>query len=178
MAGSLSGGHYGSEWPPIQQAAFSLGVLRAKEVKSALEQTASKKEGFASAAAECALKWFDGDIWRVTPGQNISTRDSVILSLIRFGIPRMDESTSFLEKESYRVWRREGKTWMWESTNKASLEDIPTISFQVHIAPDSKRAICSVGLTFGPLNGGGYNFVLRKNAGVWGVIGVMQTWVS
>ena len=67
---------------------------------------------------------------------------------------------------------------MYESTNKAGPEDIPTISFQVHIAPDSKKAICSVGLTFGPLNGGGYNFVLRKNVGVWKVIGVMQTWVS
>jgi len=41
--------------------------------------------------------------------------------------------------------------------------------------PDSNRAICSVGLTFGPKNGSGYDFVLRKNAGVWEVIGVMPT---
>ena len=37
LTGSLSGKHYGSEWPPIQQAAFSLGALRAQEVKSLLQ---------------------------------------------------------------------------------------------------------------------------------------------
>ena len=175
---SLAGKHYGSEWPPIQQAAISLGILRAKEAKRPLEQSAAKEEGFASEAADSALKWIDGDIYSVTPGPNVSTRDSVILSLIRFGIPRMDEAAAFLEKESNRVWRREGNTWVYKTSADVSPDNIPSIEFQVHIAPDLKRAICSVGLTFGRLNGSGYDFVLHKNAGGWKVIGVMPTWVS
>jgi hypothetical protein len=142
------------------------------------EASTAKKEGFASAAAESALKWIDGDIWRVAPVQNISIQDSVVLSLIRFGIPRMKESRAFMGKKSNRIWRREENTWGPETAEKASPENIPSIVFTVHIAPDSNRAIYSVGLTFGPLNGSGYDFVLRKNAGAWKIIGIMAAWVS
>lgn len=176
---ALQGEHIGDEWPPIQQAAYSLGVLRAKKARSELEHTAKKKPGtFASDAASDALKWIDGDMWETPQIENTIESDEVILAMIRFGIPRLSESTTFYEKTSKRVWKRKEKTWSYEAQQELSTDTLPSISFSVHIAPDRVRAICSVGLHFGPLNGSGYEFIMKKIDGAWKVVGVMQTWIS
>ena len=174
---ALHGEHIGDEGPPIQQAAFSLGVLRAKEAKSALQKTASKQSGFASEAADYALSWLNGDMWDTDMRENTIT-DSIIYSLFRFGIPRLDESTAFVEKASNRIWYRKGKNWTHEPLTDSITDKVPSISFQTHVTQDEMRAICSVGLLFGPLNGSGYDIILKKRDGIWKVIGIMQTWVS
>jgi hypothetical protein len=174
---SLQGEHIGDEGAPILSAAYSLGVLKAEQARGPLQQTVEKNSGFASEAARTALQWMDQKPWQTPQAVSAEGKDGGILTLFRFGIPRSDEADVFIERNTQRIWQRRERSWSYHN-GPAPQKETPSIWFNVRISPDGARAFCSVGLLFGPLNGSGYDFVLRKVEGEWRVVGVALTWVS
>jgi len=175
---SLKGKPCGDEGVPMAAAAYSLGILRAKEAEAALKTAAQTYEGsLASQAARCALNWINGPRWKTPQQTSASGADAVILSVLRFGIPRSDESEVFLDSNGKRLWKRKGDSWSHE-TRTDHAQALPSINFSVAFTRDSQRAVCSVGLTFGPLNGSGFDIILKKEGQDWRVVGICQTWIS
>jgi HEAT repeat protein len=174
---ALSGEHYGDEWPPIQVAALSLGVLRERSAIAPLEITARKTpDSIASGAAEEALSWIREGTYDVS---SVSAGDELlpILAVMSHGVPRMSESEAFFELAAHRLWKRQGRKWQLEPS-QSSPDQVPSISFETFVSADGKRATVAVGVTFGPLNGVGYDYLLSNNAGSWKVIGILPTWIS
>jgi hypothetical protein len=174
---ALKGEHYGDEWPPIQVAALSLGVLRDPSAIAPLEVTARKTpESIASGAAEDALSWIREGTYDVS---SVSGGDELlpVLAVMHHGVPRISESEAFFEVAAHRVWKRQGRKW-WLELSEGSPDQEPFISFETFVSTDGKRAAVAVGLTFGPLNGVGYDYLLSNAAGSWKVIGILPTWIS
>ena len=175
---SLRGEHFGDEWSPIVSAALALGVLRAREATVALRATVAKEESsIASHAAEEALRWMTKGPWRVnSSAPSESEADRVIAAAFVNGIPRTHESAQFFDAQRGGTWTLAGRVWKFQRGEHA--EGVPTITLEPHINRQNTRAVLSVGLTFGPLNGSGYDYVFRKENGVWKVVGVLFTWIS
>ena len=176
LEGSLKGKHFGTEWMPIVSAALTLGVLHATESRAALEKTAkTESESFASEAAGEALRWIEHGPWKVEipPDDRI---EPPIEAVLRNGVPSTDRAERFFDAARHLDWiRREG---VWAVAERTGDGERPAISFDVHTSPDGLRALVSVGLHFGPLDGIGYDYVLRKTDGEWKVQAVFFTWVS
>lgn len=173
----LKGEHYGDEWMPIVSAALSLGVLRSSDSREALERTSKKTSGsIASHAAEEALRWISQGNWKFEPPPTAKV-EPPIGAVLRNGVPRTDEAERFFDPERRLYWIREQATWHVK-TETDSPRDVPSLSFRVHMGPDETRALVSVGITFGPLNGTGYDYVLRKEGAEWVVQSVFFTWIS
>ena len=169
---------FGNDWYTRACAAYSLGVLRAREAIPALERTARKKDGrFDSAAAEAALRWIQEDPPSVPHLSNPSERDRVILAVLGHAIPSTDRSDVFFEEQASRLWENRGAGWRVRTVTTEP-EDTPSISFDVFITNDGQRALCAVGLHFGHLDAIGYDYVLRKDNDTWKVVGLILTWVS
>jgi hypothetical protein len=174
---SLAGEHIGDEWPPIVSSALSPGVLRAREATGALKTTAAKEEGsIASHAASEALRWIEHGKWDVEREPSASQTDRAVAAVFINGVPRTEEATAFFEEERGRIWVLQNGTWKFR--RGARPEGTPSITFNVHFNPQNTRALVSVGLTFGPLNGAGYDYLLRRDGDVWKVDGVLFTWIS
>lgn len=172
----LKGEHFGTEWMPIVSSALSLGVLRASESREALERTAKKTPGsIASGAAEEALRWMAQGHWKLEIQPTVKV-EPAIGAVLRNGVPRTDEAERFFDPERHLYWSHRNATWTIEETSEDG--DVPSMSFRIHLSPDETRALVSVGITFGPLNGIGYDYVLRKEGNEWVVQGVFFTWIS
>lgn len=177
LVGALKGEHYGDEWPAIQQAALSLGVLRSRSAVASLEVTARKTpSGIAGDAAKEALAWIREGEYDVSA---VAAVDDLlpVLAVMRHGVPRVSESHVFVERAAHRLWKREGRTWLVEPSQSTS-DAVPSISFETVVSADRKRAVVAVGLTFGRLNGVSYDYLLSNSAGAWRVIGILPTWIS
>jgi hypothetical protein len=176
---SLRGEHYGSTGPPIEAAALALGIIRDASAVPALEATARKGPGsIAAGAASQALEWIRNGPFEVPPAASPAVEP--MLAVMAHGVPRITASTNFIEHEMDRVWTRRGRTWTVRSLEDSGLEpsDAPSISFETFVTADHSRAIVSVGLTFNPLNGVGYDYLLFRRAGTWRVVGIRPTWIS
>lgn len=172
----LQGEHFGTAWMPIVSAAFSLGVLRASESREALEATVKKSSGsIAAGAAREALRWISQGNWNVDIAPTADVEPPII-AILRNGIPRTDEVERYFDSDRSFYWVRKGNTWTVEK--KSDERDTPSMSFRLHLSPDGARALVSVGITFGPLNGSGYDYVLRKVDKDWVVQSVFFTWIS
>jgi hypothetical protein len=172
----LRGEQFGDEWMPIVSAAFSLGVLRASESRAALEKTSKETPGsIASGAAEEALRWIAVDNWKLEIAP-VAKVEPPIGAVLRNGVPRTNEAARFFDPDRHLYWIREGSTWRVKEAD--SHGDAPSLSFHVHMSPDGTRALVSVGVTFGPLDGVGYDYVLRKESTEWVVQSVFFTWIS
>lgn len=172
----LKGEQFGTQWMPSASAAFSLGVLRAPESRDALEKAAKKAPGsIVSEAAEDALLWIAQGQWKLD-ASSMAKIEPPVGAVLRNGVPRTDEAERFFDRDRPLVWIREGATWRVKEADRQS--GVPSLSFHVHRSPDEKRALVSVAVTFGPQNGVGYNYVLRKDGVEWIVQGVVFAWIS
>ena len=174
---ALRGEHIGDEWPPIVAAALSLGVLRAADATPALERVAGTDDGtLAANAAREALRWLRQGPWRVELPADASDDDAVIGAAFRNGIPRTADAPAFYEAARGGAWTLEGSVWRFRRGPRAA--GTPALDFTVHRNARRTRALLSVGVSFGPKNGSGYDYLLVRDGGTWRVTGVMFTWVS
>jgi hypothetical protein len=169
--------HIGDEWLPIVAAALSLGVLRATEATTALEQVAAFADGSTAAdAARDALRWIRQGPWRVELPASTSDDDRIIAAVLRNGIPRTDEASAFYDTARGGPWVLAANVWRFRPGTRAV--DVPSLVFTVHRNATGTRARVSVGVTFAPKNGSGYDYLLVRERDEWRVTGVMSTWVS
>jgi hypothetical protein len=173
---ALDGPHVGDEWPRIVAAALALGVLRATEAVPALERIATDDGSLVSDAAQDAVRWIRQGTWRVDALPAASDEDRIIAAAFRNGIPRTEEASLFNDDERGGAWIRDGDRWRFRPDARTA--DAPELGFTVTFNAQRTRAILSVSLVFGQLNGSGYDYVLSREADGWKVRGVMFTWIS
>lgn len=163
-----------------ESAALSLGVLRVSDAIDDLKFLAGRDQSsIDSHAAQEVLKWIGREVPATPQSANASEREQLILSMFRSGIPRTDESDIFFEEKQNLKWIWKDNSWnFYKTVMNAASKDAPRISFDVIQNRDKTTAIIKVGLIFGPLNGKGYTYVLKKNAGQWKVVGILSTWIS
>jgi len=162
-------------WPP-EGAALALGVLRAREAVPALERLATGDGSDMSAAAREALRWIRQGAWRVDGLPAASDQDRIIAAVFRNGIPRTDGVSLFNDDERGGAWISDGDGWRFRAGARAA--DAPQLGFNVRFNAQRTRAILSVSVVFGPLNGSGYDYVLSREPDGWTVRGVLPTWIS
>jgi len=159
-----------------QEAAFSLAVLKPDQARAALEKRLVKygppEYPMENDDIQLALDRINGTIWNTPQDRNDRGPDSVIFSVLRFGIPRTGFSNVFYDERTRRAWKHEGNTWTYKQ-GKFDAE-FPSISFDVYIARDSKHATCKTWVGDGPQSFLGHTFILRKEANRWRVIRLMQ----
>lgn len=179
LIGSLEGEHIGDEWPPIVSAALSLGVLRAKEATDGLRRTMRKEsDTIVSDAAETALSWLRRPEKRAaTPLVGWRGPEAAIVAaVLENGVPRVSEAEEFVDDERNGTWVRRQDSLSFRPG--MSKRRYPSLTMEVHVSPDSQRALVSIGLVFGLKNGSGYDYVLRRVSDRWVVQGVFFTWIS
>ena len=173
---ALDGPQIGDDWPRIVGAALSLGVLRATEAVPALERIATDDGTLVSDAAQDALRWIRQGAWRVDGLPAVSDEDRIIAAAFRNGIPRTEDASLFNDDDRGGAWIRDGGSWRFRAGARAA--DAPELGFTVTFNAQRTRAILSVSLVFGRLNGSGYDYVLSRETDGWKVRGVMFTWIS
>jgi hypothetical protein len=171
----LGGEPNGNEWPTVVAAATALGVLRATEATAALERKAAGQDAIAFAARE-ALRWMRQGAWNVDALPRVSDEDRIIAAALRQGLPCTDERSYFNDEGHGGVWVRDGAAWRFRAGARTA--DGPRLGFTVKMNERRTRALLSVSLVFGPLDGSGYDYVLRREADGWKVRGVLFAWVS
>jgi hypothetical protein len=145
-----------------------------------LKACASKDvASIASNAAAQAVRWMTRQI-PVTPQlKESSVREQAILTMFRFGIPRTDQSNIFFEEAHNLKWYYQAGAWRYQKVvSDVAVKEAPNIAFDVYISSDHSKALIAAGMTFGPLNGKGYTYLLKKEKGEWKVIGILSTWIS
>lgn len=175
---ALQGEHVGNTtWPPIQSAALTLGLLRAKDARSALT-TSAGKGGIAGGAARDALTWLDRPPCRTRLPAGMSSQDGAVVAVLQCIAPRTAQGSRFFEAETSRVWQLRDGRWSVRPASGSEAEQLPTIKFEVHTSGDGSRGIVATGMTFGPRNGSGYSYTLERVAGEWVVRTIKATWIS
>ena len=170
----LEGEHFGSDWAPIVEAALSLGVLRESGALGELTRTGEEADSIAGDAARQATRWIKNGPRSVSaPGADLHP---AVVAVLRNGIPSTDRSDAFYDPDRKACWFQSRAGWTL-STRACSL-DLPSLRLEVHVSPDGLRALVSVGLTFGMLDGVGYDYVVRRTGKTWKVQGLMFTWIS
>jgi hypothetical protein len=174
---SLEGPVYGPERLIPSAAAYGLAVLKPQAAKQALEKRAEEYKNTLPEEVKFALARINGPEWDTPQADSASGTDLLILAVLRFGVPHLDISDNFLETKTGRFWKRDGNAWRYDNQRPKD-GSIPSISFDVFVTKDQKRAICSVGIHCGNVCGYGYDFVLRNTKDGWRVVGLFPTWIS
>lgn len=176
----LKGPHFGSDWFPIEQSAYSLGVMRERSAIAALRaaaQTENEPSNFASSAAKEALAWIQGSPVRIR-FLVLSSDDDLLRSIVASGLPSLGRSTSWCENDSVsRTWQKTSSGWVVKGGCLVD-PNTPEISFSGYRSSDGRRAVVAVAFSLGPKDGAGYNYVLRRYGTHWKVVGLQPTWVS
>lgn len=170
----LDGEHYGDEWTPIVAAALSLGVLRETDAIPALIAAGENADSIAGNAAREAVRWMREGSWSVSTGDE--DVHPAIVAVLANGVPSTDRADVFYDPERDSCWFRASN--VWQLSKRDCDVDAPRLRFGLHVSPDGRRALISVGLTFGSLDGIGYDYVVSQVGNVWRVQGVMFTWIS
>jgi hypothetical protein len=177
LVNSLNGPHYGDEWFPIVQAAISLGILREKSAVAALQRAADKKQGFASSAAEMALRWIGGATFNLI-AQTRSEGDDLLEAAFKYPLAEFSRFARLCETgRNRRLWRRSDSTWIIEPGCAENATN-PSVVVETYRSTDGARAVMAIGFTAGSLDGAGYNIVFRRRGNAWAVVGISPTWVS
>jgi hypothetical protein len=177
LISGLEGPHYGDEWPEMVAAAYSLGIMREKEAVPELQKSANIDKGFASEAARYALEWIRNPAPTVSihaPAAN----DDLVRALIQAGLPAPSRFTNLCEGVTPpRTWKQADGGWVIDPgcTSESRKRQVTMTTYR---STDGLRAIVSIGFVFGPLDGVGYDYVLRKVGKAWVVTGLLFTWVS
>jgi hypothetical protein len=161
-------------------AAYALGVLRAKEAAPALRAIVNAPtQPWNYFQASTALRWIEEGPRTTSPGPGRDEKEKIIHAVMRHGLPDEDEKgRPQYEPERHVIWTFRGQTWQQSRGLPSFNPNDPTIRFDVRLAKDRERAICSVTLSRGLGSSVGYDYVLRKRGGDWGVTGVALTWMS
>ena len=162
----------------FSSVALTLGVLREEQSMPVLEALV-KLQGVESFEADIILRWINRGFFAVPVLENPTERDKVILAVLRNGLENtLDAQTAHLhEVDSNRSWLRSPDGWD-VSYRDDNPDRLPRVRFDVFISSDGQRALCETGQTFGPLAGVGYDYVLRRDANEWKVVGMTMTWIS
>lgn len=163
--------------PLIQEAAWSLGILRATEAIDSLRMVAQRRPIFAdSSAARDALRWIEKGFWRVAT-ERLTEQERAVAAVLRNGIPGISEGWFYIDSEQKGFWILGTSGWTFDQT-KPEGEASGMISFDTFISSDGTRALVSVGLHCGMLCGFGYDYLLRRDETDWKVQALISTWVS
>jgi hypothetical protein len=176
LIGALDREHFGGEWPSVVAAIHALGVLRATEATSALEREAVDDGSSTAHAAREALRWMRQGAWNVDALPAASDEDRIIAAALHQGLPRTAVSSYFNDEKRGGVWVRDGAAWRFRAGARTA--DGPSLGFTVKMNERRTRALLSVSIVFGMLDGSGYGYVLAREADGWRVRGVMVTWIS
>ncbi|MBI2817749.1 MAG: HEAT repeat domain-containing protein [Acidobacteria bacterium] len=167
---------YYEHWQLVQQAALSLGVMRANEAIPALEMAAQKRpQTFPSSAAYEALRWIKKGYWEVTASIS-NEQHRAVAAVLRNGIPSTHEGRCYADARN-GFWCFDANGWNY-TVARPERELAGTLSFEIFVNSDISRALASVGFHCGLLCGEGYEFVLRKDNREWKVQGIRLAWVS
>jgi len=181
---SSSGGGQGAA---TLAALLSLRVLKPAEILSMVSSyVKSENSTIFLEDAEMAATLLGISGAKTPQAEYAQGRDQIVLTLFRYGIPRVNESKTFIETSSKRIWMYSDGSWLFSTdqmrqsdTNESYLSyEPPSIHFDVHVTPDKSKALATVGLIFGPKNGVGYSYILRSSSPGWKVVGLMLNWIS
>jgi len=154
------------EWPAKEEAAYTLGVLKLKEAREVLRETADE-EGPSSIlhdSALLALSWIE-EMRSVSPLPG-TDRNQVVSAILECCFP----VRTFVEDEEQRVWILENNLWRFTKLQNNILPAKPqTISIEVQFSRDGKRAVSSV-LT----HSSQFIYILRRSEQNWKVVGVIK----
>jgi hypothetical protein len=172
----LNGPQTGTEWSSIQQAAYSLGIMRVRAAVPALQSAATKPGGGGTAARE-ALHWM------ARPGlrarfQASTPNDDLLQAILAAGLPDISRSDSWCESHAkQRNWKKTPEVWIVRSGCPVGPagHDLSVDAFN---SPDGTRAIVAIGMKLGPNDGVGFTYLLRRVGRSWKVVGLQPTWVS
>ncbi|MCC6489769.1 MAG: HEAT repeat domain-containing protein [Candidatus Hydrogenedentes bacterium] len=157
---------------------YALGVVREQQAIPVLEELV-RRQDILSFEASQVLRWIKRGFFAVPVLENPTERDKVILAVLRNGLENtLDAQTAHLhEVDSNRSWLRSPDGWEVAYTDD-NPDRMPRVRFEVFISSDGQRALCETGQTFGFLAGVGYDYVLRRDASEWKVVGMNMTWIS
>lgn len=177
LCASLKGDQIGTTWPPIEAAALSLGLLRSTECKQSLTKAASVEGSIAGDAARHALRAIEAK-----PSCSATAADdewqSAVTAVLSCDVPRSEKATAFYENQKHRIWHHSSGGWAMRPAEKSEGNSLPSIALSVVFSQNHKRALVSVGMMFGPLNGKGYDYLVAREGGKWQVKAIESTWIS
>jgi hypothetical protein len=173
---ALHGEPFGDEWPPIEAAALSLSVRGASECRDALEQ-AAKGESISAGAALLALSAAAAKP-RCRGSSALGDSEGAVQAVMNCAVPRSEEAPAFYEATRNRVWFHAAGGWATRAPAPSEPRLLPTISLTTVFGQRGERGLVSVALTFGPLNGSGYDYLVAREGSEWVVLALQSTWIS
>ncbi len=177
LVAQLAGEQIGATWGSVMESALSLGVRRERAAVPALREAAGRvPESFGADAARLALSWIEGGEGRVAFAETTDELE-VLAAVFRLGLPRTYDRPQLYEAASERLWSVENGEWSFSHT-AVRPQRTPRLDFKVRISPEQERAIVSAALNLEGHCGTGWDYVLRRRAGRWQVVGFWMIWIS
>lgn len=164
-------------WPATQDAATTLGLLRAKAARDALAAALAEygEVGFAGRAVATALASLD------RPPCADSARGELEKELVRLvmqcGPQSMSTGTRYRDSSRSGAWSSAGGGWRLDSLTPADTGRT-SVSVTVRVAQDGRHAEVAVSTWCGVLCGEGWTFSLLLMDRQWRVVGAEMIWVS
>ncbi len=151
----------------VVAAAHGLGLFRAKEAISALQEVPRDRYPPASQAADLALQWIKNGYFAIDTVPNEESR-RVVAAVLRNGSPDFGQPgpETYVTDLGGGYWSYAASGWRF---NVGQAPKETGLSIGAFVGKERTRALVSVGLICGGLCGSGYNFVLRKEGEVWKV---------
>jgi hypothetical protein len=181
LVSQLTGPFVGNadRWPATQEAATTLGLLRATSSREALRALLAKygQSGFAGRAVAAALAALD------RPPCADSVRGELRRELARIvmecGPQSMWTTQRYADRSSGGVWSFSGGSWRFRpGLSDAVAKSLPGVSSTVAVAADNLHASVTVSTWCGNLCGEGWTFRLVSDGAVWRVVNAVMEWVS
>lgn len=163
-------------WQDRVTAAFSLGILRAKEAVPALYDAASKAHRYElhGAVAEDVIFWILNDPMSVVARDVRPPDRDIISAIIVNGIYGIRGLSSLFDRNLKGYWVRKNDLWTFIRKRRTELLG-PEISFNIHLSPDGTRALVRVDLEIETNSGFFYSYVLQKTNHAWKVRSIRLT---
>ncbi|MCC6489768.1 MAG: HEAT repeat domain-containing protein [Candidatus Hydrogenedentes bacterium] len=159
-------------------ALYTLDVLREQRAIPTLEEMV-RLQGLGPNEVNRVLQSIEHGYWSVPMLANCMERDKVILAVLRSGLDNSPdaETVHLHELDSNRTWIRSPDGWD-VAYDEENAKRKPWVQFDVFISSDGQRAICDTTQYYGPRAARGYDYVLRRDANEWKVVGLRMGWVS
>jgi len=163
---------------PMEDAAFALGVLQARQATTLLSMRASGGHSIAASSAAEALKWINrGRPYFVNEGRSEQAR--IMATIFRFGIPRAEESRYFSDEHNSLLWEYGDDGWVLSPVGPTQIGDrkLPKVTWDIYVQEDQLHALVAVGLVFDKFSGSGFTYKLAKTTLGWKICGVSRRWI-
>ncbi|MBN1568553.1 MAG: HEAT repeat domain-containing protein [Acidobacteria bacterium] len=157
-------------WESRLTAAFSLGILRAKDsvpalIRAAKEAGESDLYGF---VAEEVISWIQSEQASHIVGDISQPERDIYSAIFANGIFGIRNFIKLFDCNLHGQWIRQQNLWAFQKVDSGRRE-YPEISFNIHLSPDENRAFVVIDLLQQPNQGYIYNYVLRKIDSNWRV---------